>query len=164
MKRREINIELADGKEYTFSERNKEDSDFSALQDRIRKHKIKFIQENVTDPENQSVLMMQQINKFYDAQEVGSYLAGNKEEISRMCYDSFKIKNDLSYDQFLKLVEGKITTVYKLLNELEKEEPLTVEEAAKEIRIKPETIKKWKDEFPQLYNEAIYLKKNKRKK
>ena len=120
MQRRKIQIKLGE-KEYTFSERNKEDVDFNALQDKVRAQKFKFIQENVRDVDNQVALLTLEMRQIYTPEELGQYVFGNKGEQLKMIYDSFKIENpNIKFEEFQQMISAEeINKIACLVNELE---------------------------------------------
>lgn len=121
---RTIQIKLNDGKDYTFSERYKIDNDFFAFQERLRKSKIKFIQENILDKDDRLALLVQQMNKIYSTAEVASYISSSKEEQYLSLYNSFKIKNkEIGIDEFKKLVpESELSNILQIVTALEAED------------------------------------------
>lgn len=121
---RTIQIKLNDGKDYTFSERYKIDNDFFAFQERLRKSKIKFIQENILDKDDRLALLVQQMNKIYSTAEVASYISSSKEEQYLSLYNSFKIKNkEIGIDEFKKLVpEFELSNILQIVTALEAED------------------------------------------
>ena len=160
--RRTIPVTLK-GKEYTFSERNKDDMDFFSMQEKVRKKRFKFIQENVADPDTQTALLMTEINKIYSNSEIGIFISSDRDELKKICFDSFKIENpDVKFEQFLKLLdEGQEQTISKLIFELETEEHLTPKEIAKELNIDEAKLADWKRTQPELY--GFILKRIKKK-
>jgi hypothetical protein len=135
--RKEFPYKLTDGKEYIFSERNKEDVDIYAIRERFRKHNFRFIQENVTNPDDRLSLLMHESHKDYQMPhkdeltgvtlpgDLGYYMSFDPEEQKYSLYDSFKIKNpDVKFDEFVKILpEDDMKGMIKLLNEIEKVEP-----------------------------------------
>src|ERR1035441_5798546 len=104
-KRRTIPVKLLDGKEYLFSERNREDSDFAALQDKLRTHTLRLIQENITNPEERLILLAQEIRRQYTMEAVVMHLMSSTEHLQSMAYDSFKIENgEIDFAGFKKLL------------------------------------------------------------
>jgi hypothetical protein len=100
-KRRSIPVKLLDGKEYLFSERNKEDSDFAALQDRVRKHNMRLIQDSVTVPEERLTLLAAEMRREYSIQMVLTHIMSSTGELLRVAFDSFKIENPgISFEEF----------------------------------------------------------------
>lgn len=104
IKRREIEIKLADGKKYIFSERNKNDMDFAALQEKVRKAQVNFIQDNIKNGDNQLALLMAEMNKVYSDEQVNLFIYSCPDEIKNILFDSFKIKNDLPIEKFKELI------------------------------------------------------------
>ena len=100
-RRRTIPVKLLDGKEYLFSERNKEDSDFAALQDRLRKHNLKLIQDSVTDPEERLVLLAAEMRREYALETVITHIMSSTEHLLQIVFDSFKIANPgIGFNEF----------------------------------------------------------------
>lgn len=131
MHRKIINIKIGE-KEFTFSERNKEDVDFNALQDKLRAQKFKFIQENVKDAETQIALLSMEMKKVYSAQEIGVFFFSNREEKLKMIFDSFKIANpDVKFEDLKKIIpDADVDRITKIINELESEEVTDKKKAA----------------------------------
>ena len=120
-KRRNIPVKLNDGKEYLFSERNKEDSDFAALQDRVRKHNMRLIQDSVTDPEERLTLLAAEMRREYSIQMVLTHIMSDTRELLRIAYDSFKIENKgIDFNDFKELFPiDHIELMGKMLDYLE---------------------------------------------
>lgn len=123
MKRKTINIKLSDGKEYSFSERNREDTDFARYHQKIREQNLTVIQNTVKDKDNQLTLMMAEMRRIYTPVEISIYISSSPEEIQRIAYDSFKVTNcDLQFDAFQKLCSPEdARKVTLLLSELEED-------------------------------------------
>ena len=140
MQRKTFNLPLLDGNIYTFSERNKEDSDNTAILKRIRSARIKFIRDEFKDSEQLTEwFLMQEVNKIYSDKEAEQYYAeliySTHDERLRIAYDSFKIENkDLLIENFEALVDKKLLhQVLKQLNEIEKPEESTDLEVAQAL-------------------------------
>lgn len=120
MERKSITIKVGES-EYIFSERNREDVCLSALQERIRAKKFKFIQENVKDSENQLALLMDEMNKFYSKKEIALYIFSDTEELYKSAFDSFKLGQPMiSFEDFKKKIPGKdLMNIVELINKLE---------------------------------------------
>jgi hypothetical protein len=122
MKRREFVLKISD-KNYIFSERNREDSAYSNLQEKVKQQKFRFIQENIKESDDRLALMMAEMDKIYTSTEITLYVAGNREEQTRICYDSFKIKNDLTFEQFKDLMpERELKNTVEMIYKLESED------------------------------------------
>lgn len=123
MQRRDINLTL-NGKNYKFSERNLEDSSYAALLSKIRQHRFKFIQENVTDQEDRLAMLMAEMDKVYSNMDVGVYISGSIDEQYKIAYDSFKINNPaILFDEFVKLIpSGELKGIVELIYKLERED------------------------------------------
>lgn len=121
--RKTIKLILGDGKSYTFSERYKIDSDYYAIQERLRESKINFIQNNIKDKDDRLALLISQINKVYTPTEIAIYVATNYEEQYKACFNSFKILNEkISFDEFKKLIPiSELSRITQVINELEAE-------------------------------------------
>lgn len=118
MKRKTINIKLNE-QDFLFSERNREDVDMFAIQEKIRKKKIEFIQNNVNE-ENQLPLLIAEMDKFYKDRDIIQYLASDPEEKFKAGYNSFKLGNpQISFEQFKDLAKDKIDEILKLVTKLE---------------------------------------------
>jgi len=124
IKRKEIAVTLG-GKPYIFSERNKSDMDFAALQEAVRAQKFSFIQKNVNDADDRLALMMAEMQKIYNNFEIGIYISGNIYETYRQVYNSFKIKNpDITLETFKTICpEAELKTVVEIITNLESTEP-----------------------------------------
>ena len=104
MKRKSIDIEYGD-KALTLSERNKEDADFSALQEKCRAYKFKFIQENIVDEDNKLSMMLAEMRHVYTGMEIGQYIFSSEEEQYKIVWDSAKIENpNLTLDEVKEIV------------------------------------------------------------
>ena len=123
MNRRAVLIKLTDGKEYKFSERNREDKSLDIYEERLREQRIKFIQRNVLNEDVQLPLMLAEMNKIYTTEQLGRFLSGNKDALKQIAYDSFKIANpDIKYEAFAELLpDDMIKHVNTLISELENE-------------------------------------------
>jgi hypothetical protein len=126
-KRRNILIKLSDGKEYLFSERNKEDSDFQALQDCLRKHNIRIIQASVTDSEERLVLYMIEMKRQYTLEDTVLYISSSTAELKNVAYNSFKIENpDIPIEEFKKILpEDELNNILNIIYKLEDDETNT---------------------------------------
>lgn len=125
LKRKTIKIKLNDGKFYVFSERNKIDNDYYAIQERLREFKIDFIQNKIKDKDNQLALLIAQMNRIYTTEEIAAYVASNKNEQRLACYNSFKIENKkISFEDFNNklLSDDDVLNTARLIIELEKTE------------------------------------------
>ncbi|RMD50973.1 hypothetical protein D6827_03105, partial [Candidatus Parcubacteria bacterium] len=109
------------GNKYLFAERNKEDSDYAAIIERLRKKNIRFIQENIPDKEQQLSLMLAEMRRVYSIEEITQYVSTDKYEWLVSAFNSFKINNpDIDLEEFGKLVDmPKLQEIGKILNELE---------------------------------------------
>lgn len=120
MNRKTITIKLKE-QDYIFSERNNEDVDIFSIQEKIRKKKIAFIQENVNE-DNQLPMLIAEMDKFYKDKDIIQYLANDPEEKFKAGFNSFKIVNvGVSFDQFKELAKDKIDEILKLIAKLEGE-------------------------------------------
>lgn len=163
MKRETFQYKLKDGKEYTFSERNKEDVDYSYLYGKIRAYHFKFLQENVTSEEIMLPLLMQEMNKVYSGYEISEYLAMHPEHYQETVYNSFKIANpEVSIDDFKKICdEGTAKLLLEMISKIEIKQELNESEIAEVLHCKKELIERWKTEQPELYR---YLSHSLKKK
>lgn len=167
MERKTINIKLDDGKEYIFSERNDEDNNYFALQRKTRRAKLRQIQEDVIDKDNQlAMLMREQERSAYSQNDLMEYLFSDVDEMYQMAYDSFKIENsNVTLDEFKKLCsEKKLRDIMKLINELEVKYEVSDAEICEIINIKLDKLNNWKEEQPNLYKFLKYGLKKKLKK
>lgn len=118
--RRKMEIQLADGKQYVFSERNKEDHDFAALQDLVRTRRFAFLRKNVEDADQRLALELAEMKRFYGPQDVLSEVLNSPETMLAMAFDSFKLANKESFEQFKQLVKPEdIKPIYYSIIELE---------------------------------------------
>jgi hypothetical protein len=154
MKRKSFKLQLLDGKEYIFSERNMEDLNLAYLQDKIRADKVKFIQENIKNEDLQMPLLMQEMRAMYGAEEMAAYISSHKEEQTIMVYNSFKIENpEVSIEVFKPLVnEPLVQKLEKLIQELEKDEDINEKEIAFSLGVPEAKVISWRNEQPQVYN------------
>ena len=121
MKRKTVDIKLSDGKLYVFSERNREDIDYSALADELRRINLKIIQDSVTDKDQQLALMLTEMKRVYSPAEISFLLLNKLEHQLKMAYDSFKIANEkTSINRFEELTKGiDLPKVCLLINTIE---------------------------------------------
>ena len=116
-----IPIKLNDGKEYLFSERNREDADYYALQELLRKHNYTEIQDFIKDKDNQLTLLLVEQKREYSNKELSIFISSNQETQRKFCYDSFKLGNkDVDFTGFSALIDSEdVSRIFKLINELE---------------------------------------------
>ena len=121
MKRKTVDIKLSDGKLYVFSERNREDIDYSALAEELRRINLKIIQDSVTDKDQQLALMLTEMKRVYSPVEISFLLLNKLEHQLKMAYDSFKIANEkTSINRFEELTKGiDLPKVCLLINSIE---------------------------------------------
>lgn len=164
MERRTAIFFLSDGKEYEFAERNREDINYTQLQNKFRASRIRQIQDvHKDDKEFCQYLIIQEWGRMYYEQEVWRFILDDPEEKIKLVFASFKICNpDVSIDDFRKLVTPKIIDdLLKGIGDLEQDEPALDEEVIKELKIKKEILLKWKEEHPEIY---YAVKQNLKKK
>lgn len=161
--KRKFQYTLPNKEVFDFAERNREDSDFSRLQEGIKKNRFEFIQKNVTDPDNQLPLLLAEMNKIYSPVEMGAFINGNTEEKRRICFDSFKLLNPgVGRDEFnKKFSDADIASIYVLLLELERPDPISDDEIVAALGITFDQLNSWKEEQPALYK---MMKDNVKKK
>lgn len=122
MKRREFVLRISD-KNYIFSERNREDSAYYALQEKVKQKKFRFIQDNIKESDDRLALMMAEMDKIYSPAEISMFIFSDKEEQFRIAYDSFKIKNDITFEEFCKLMpERELKATVEMVFKLESED------------------------------------------
>ncbi len=144
---------LLDNKEYEFSERNREDLNFFVFQNQIRAERCRFIYENIKDETDRLALLRLEMEKIYSDVEVGLYIMSNYDEQVKLVYASFKIKNNLSFDEFKKLVDEKIIKeLSELIRTIEKPEEIFDELITSELGITQKKLAEWAKEQPRLYN------------
>ena len=156
MDRKTATYPLLNGKDYTFSERNREDINYTLLQNRYRAARIKEIKTIISDPadiELRDGLIFNEFSKAYVSDEVFRYIEDDPEMKLELVYASFKIKNpEITLADFKKLVDDAIIQkLLKAINELEQEEPALDDEVIKELKIKKELFLSWKKDHPEIY-------------
>lgn len=165
MQFRSFLYELKDGKQYEFCERAKEDIDYSHIQGLIRKEKIKEAYELIPKEDEglRDAIIMQQFKTVYDMMEVSIYISSHPEEIKKLVYSSFKIKNSLLYEEFNKRIDDALAK--KLLNmitDIEKDdEGLPDDDVCKSLGINKNQLIKINKTQPHVYQ---WLKTNVKKK
>lgn len=147
---------LLDGNTYTFSERNREDINYTLMQNKFRESRVKEIIRVISDPalvELRDGLIFNEFGKVYNSEEVFRYIEDDPEIKLNLAYASFKIKNpDKTIDQFKSLVNDEmISKLLKGINELEQEDPALDEEVCRELKIKKELLLSWKKNYPAVY-------------
>jgi len=147
---------LLDSKDYTFSERNREDINYTLLQNRYRAARIKEIKSIINEPadiELRDGLIFNEFSKVYDSGEVFRYIEDDPEMKLNLVYASFKIANQgVTLEQFRALVnDAIIQKLLKGINELEQEEPALDDEVVKELKIKRDLFISWKKDHPEIY-------------
>jgi hypothetical protein len=154
MIRKTFPFKLKDGKEYVFSERNREDVDYFGYQEALREYNMKFIQKVIVDPDERIPMMMSEMNKSYSDIQIGVFINSNNEMKLKLIYNSFKIENaDITFEQFKELVEETSSSeLLKLINELERDEPAYDEDVCKELKIDKKKLLEWKKDHPEIYN------------
>jgi hypothetical protein len=154
MNRKTFPYVLADGKEYLFSERNREDVDYFSYQEALREYNMKLIQRIVEDTDERIPMMMSEMNKTYSDLQIGVFINSNNEMKLKLIYNSFKIENpSVTFEQFKELVElSSATELLKLINELERDEPAYDEDVCKELKIDKKKLLEWKKDHPEIYN------------
>ena len=153
MIRKTFPFKLTDGKDYDFSERNREDIDYFGYQEALRKYNLKLLQETVQNEDVLIPLLMSEMNKVYTDVQIGVYINSNPYEQLKLVYNSFKIINaDVSLEQFEKLVKpGQVRELLKLINEIEREEPAFDEDVIKELKVSKKLLLEWKEDHPEIY-------------
>jgi hypothetical protein len=104
--RRKIPLPLADGNEYVFTERNREDVDYAHLQDAVREHRMKQLHKNFNEDTDLLLsLLLAEQQRVYGDVEIGIYIFSNKPELQKICFDSFKIANPgIKLEQFIPMI------------------------------------------------------------
>ena len=164
MQRKTFAHPLLDGKTYTFSERNSEDVDYTHLQDKVRKDKVDWAVENLRkiDEDLCNGIIMQQVNMVYTGEQIMIYIASNPDEIYNLVYSAFKIKNQLSLDEFKKLVDLPLAKkLLGMINDLEKPDELPDKDCADALGISVKKLVDWNKTQPEVYR---WLKANVKKK
>ena len=157
--------ELKDGKQYEFSERAKEDVDYSHIQALIRKQKIAEAYELIPkdDQALRDALIMDQFNKAYTMLDVSIYISSHTDEIKKLIFYSFKNKNDIPYEKFSELVDDAMAKkLLNMLTELEKDDNgIPDEDVCKALGINKAQLVKINKTQPHVY---YWLKTNVKKK
>ena len=165
MEVKSFSYELLDKKLYEFSERAKEDIDYSHVQTLIRKQKIKEAYELIPaeDEKRRDMIILDHFNRIYNIIDVSIYLSSNPDEIKKLVYASFKIKNNIPYEEFEKLVDnGLVKKLLNMITDLEKDDNgLPDDEVCKSLGIKKEQLIKINKTQPHVYQ---WLKTNVKKK
>lgn len=156
MKRKSIKIKLADGKQYIFAERNKEDIDISYMQEALRESvfdRLKKYQEDKRITEAMADdLRYVNFSKIFTDADINAYIASTPAEIFKLVYASFKIENKSTLDEFIKLVDlPKAKKILNDINELERGDPLTDKECAEEMGMGLVKFKNLKKTQPETY-------------
>jgi len=153
MERKTFTYKLLDEKTYTFSERDQGDFDYTVLQDKLRASRFNFIQGNVTHEDMQMPLLLQEMNRVYNDQEISLYISGSKDEMTKLVYASIKIAHpEITLERFEKITDKEtVTKLSKMLSELEKIEETSDVEIIKELGIKKEQLDEWKRSQPSIY-------------
>jgi hypothetical protein len=157
--------ELKDGKQYEFCERAKEDIDYSHVQALIRKQKIAEAYELIPkdDQALRDALIMDQFNKAYTMLDVSIYISSHPDEIKKLIYYSFKIKNNLLYEVFAELIDDVMAKkLLNMLSELEKDDNgIPDDDVCKALGINKTQLVKINKTQPHVYQ---WLKTNVKKK
>lgn len=164
--RKQFKTKLSDGKEYIFAERNKEDVDFSHLQEATRQasfERIKNYQDKkLINEEMADALRVTEFGKVYNDMQISSYINSSNEEILKLVYSSFKVYNpEIDFEKFKQLLNvPQAKSILNDITELEKGEPMEDKECASILKMKLENFKKLAKEQPGAYQ---YLKYNLKK-
>lgn len=165
MDAKSFSYQLKDGKLYEFSERAKEDVDYSHIQALIRKQKIKEVYELIPaeDENRRDMLIQDHFNRAYNLLDVSIYISSHPEEIKKLVYHSFKIKNDIPYEKFSELVDDAMAKkLLNMLTDLEKDDNgLPDEDVCKALGINKNQLVKINKTQPHVYQ---WLKTNVKKK
>lgn len=153
MDRKTFVHKLLDNKEYVFSERNREDINFIYFQNQIRAERCRFINNNITDDTDRLALLRLEMDKIYSDVEIGLFIMGNPEELLKLVYSSFKVKNpQIPFDEFKKLVDDKLVReLNELIVDLEKPEELFDDVITAELGINQKKLAEWAKQQPRLY-------------
>jgi len=164
--RKQFKIKLLDGKEYLFAERNKEDIDFSHLQEEVRISVFERIKqyedEKRVAKEMADDLRYVNFQKVYSEIEISAFIASHPDEITRLVYVSFKINNPaVTFEAFKKMVDAPLAKkILSDINELERGEPLPDKDCANSIGMNFEKFKALAKTQPEVYH---FLKHNLKK-
>lgn len=150
--RRSFVYKLLDGKEYEFTERNREDINFMYYQNRLRADRCRFINENITDETDRLALLRLEMEKIYNDVEVGLFIMSSYDEQLKLIYASFKVKNNISFEEFKNLVDEKIVKdLTELIRDIEKTDEIFDEIITSELGIPQKKLAEWAKQQPRLY-------------
>lgn len=163
MERKTFEYKAKDGAVYKFAERNRADVSLAKLQNKIRGERVKFIQENIPNEEQQRVLLMAEMGRVYNFIEIDNYIQNDLDEVKKVCFDSFKINQpNVSFAEFEKYFsEDEFIQLREMIIELEFQTPFTDADVRKALKMDEEKFKKFRDEQPAIYS---FAKKNLKKK
>jgi hypothetical protein len=105
--RRELEFKLLDNNVYKFAERNREDADIYAVTERLRSVNLKKISNDIANEDDRITLLISEMKRVYLPQEIMNY-AVSYNEILKTCFDSFKLFNNKSIDDFKLLVDDEL--------------------------------------------------------
>lgn len=153
MDRKSFVYKLADGHEYIFTERNREDINYIHFQNQVRAERFRFINDNTKDDTDRLALLRLEMDKIYSDVEVGLYLMSNPDELVKLVYASFKISNpQIPFESFKSLVNEKIIReLNELIADLEKPEELFDDVITAELGIPQKKLAEWAKQQPRLY-------------
>lgn len=118
--KREVEIQLADGKLYRFSERRKSESDTSYMHSYVKKNKM-LLAGVIPDQSDRLAMYIYVMNQQLQQPEVVDFFTKNIDAQYDVLYNSFKLKNpDVTLEEFKALApEGMIQELLNLVFALE---------------------------------------------
>lgn len=91
--RRTLLVVLNDGESYTLSERDKRDCDFAFYQDRMKRAQLRVIQDAVPDREMQLSLLLAEMKRIYNAEELAAWAKGDMGLQYEAVLNSLRVKH-----------------------------------------------------------------------
>lgn len=152
--------ELKDGKQYEFSERLREDVSLYYIQALIRKDRVEQVYQIVKEEVLRDGIILKLFEATFNDVEVWQYILGHIEEIEKLVYHSFKLKNqNINLEEFKKLTdESSVRKIFKMIVDLEKDdEGLTDDQVCGELKINKNKLIEIKKAQPHIYD---FLKHN----
>lgn len=156
MERKTAIFFLNDGKEYAFSERNREDINFTELQNKYRAFKVKQIYKLMSELGNEELrdaLILEEWRKQYSPQEVMVFVNDDADERLKLAFASFRIANpEINIETFKTLIDESILSkILKGIDLIEQDDPALDTEVCKELKLDKKLFIKWKKDHPEVY-------------
>jgi len=152
--------ELLDGKQYEFSERLREDVSLYYVQALIRKDRTEQVYQIVKEEVLRDGIILKLFETVFSDVEVWQYILGHIEEIEKLVYHSFKLKNkEISFEEFRKKTdETLVRKLFRSIVDLEKnDQGLTDDQVCTELKINKNKLIEIKKAQPHIYD---FLKHN----